>query len=190
MTGAADQRERQGALVTQEWSPGQPVGAEACFTAADVPADADLGGLIHVIFACFGGGCPETDNYPDFGAQPKAIAPAPIVARLPQRLLTKGALGVIGHVDRAWNFSFQSGAGLPQNQVLKGLIEGIMMGLPVGFSMDITSLQWGTLAAQLGVVAGPGAAPVPAALANLVVARDDARNYVFYGDPSVRLRFS
>lgn len=184
MANATEQRERQGALVTQEWRPGTAVGDEASFAGSDVPGDVDLTGTIQVLFACFGGGCPEMDNYPESGAT-KQIAPHAFVGRLPQRLLRQGALAVIGHVDRAWNFSFQSGTSLPQNQVLKGLLDGIMMGVPVGTALDITNLQWGTLAAQLGMLAGSAA--VPASLSNLVIARDDARNYALFGDPSARL---
>ena len=184
-----DQRERQGALVTQEWRPGNPVGNGACFAAADLPADVDLRGMIHVIFACFGGGCPEADNYPDAGVAAKPLIDHAIVGRLPQRLLAKGALAVVGHIDRAWSFSFQTGSGLPQNQLLRSILEGIMLGFPVGYAMDVENLQWGTYAALLGIALGPSpVGPAPAALANLVIARDDARNYALFGDPAVRLR--
>ena len=188
---AADQRERQGALVTQEFQLGMNgVPPTACFTGADVPSTAELNGMIHVMFACFGGGCPATDNYPDQGKPAKAIAPAPMVSRLPQRILAKGALAVIGHVDRTWNWTFQSGSGQPQNQVLRSIIEAIMLGFPVGMAMDFTNSQWGTFAAKLGIDMGPTAvaAPAPAALATLVIARDDARNLALFGDPAVRLR--
>jgi hypothetical protein len=184
-----DQRERQGALVTQEWQPGKPVGNDACFAAADLSADADLRGMIHVIFACFGGGCPEADNYPTSGTPVKPLMSHAVVGRLPQRLLAKGALAVVGHIDRAWSFSFQTGSGLPQNQLLRSILEGIMLGFPVGYAMDVENLQWGTYAALLGIALGPvPGGPPPAALANLVIARDDARNYALFGDPAVRLR--
>jgi hypothetical protein len=184
------QRDRQGAIVTQEWRPGRSVTPEASFTAADVPDDVDLSGMMHVLFACFGGGCPKTDNYPAPGAVPKQLAANPMVSRLCQRLLTKGALAVIAHIDRAWNYSFQSGSGLPQTQVLRSVIETLMLGWPAGLATDPVSLQWGTLAAQLGMQIGPTAptAPPPATLANLVIARDDARNYALFGDPAARLR--
>jgi hypothetical protein len=186
----ADQRERQGALVSQEWLPGDRVGTDAFFAGADLPAEADLRGMIHVIFACFGGGCPEKDNFPVPGTPPRTLMNQPIVGRLPQRLLAKGALAVIGHVDRAWNFSFQSDSGLPQNQVLRGVLESIMHGLPAGLAMDAQNVQWGTYGALLGMAVGPSSpgAPPPNTLANLVIARDDARNYALFGDPAVRLR--
>lgn len=53
-------------------------------------------------------------------------------------------------------------------------------------------LQWSALAAQLGLLLSenaPGAPPPRSALvANLFIARDDARNYLVLGDPATRLR--
>ena len=57
---------------------------------------------------------------------------------------------------------------------------------------DPLNLQWSTLAAQLGLALGgnlPGQPqPQSALVANLFIARDDARNYIVLGDPAVRLR--
>jgi hypothetical protein len=67
-----------------------------------------------------------------------------------------------------------------------------MRGHRAGMAVDPLNLQWSTLAAQLGLaLAGnlPGQPqPQPALVANLYIARDDARNYVVLGDPAVRLR--
>lgn len=185
-----EQRALQGALVTQEWSPRQAVGENARFGGEDLPDSLKLHGMIHYLFACFGGGCPVTDNYPAPGATSRDIAREAICAKLPQTLLLRGAQAVIAHVDRAWSYSFQSGAGLPQNQLMRSVLEALMMGLPVGLASDFLNLQWGTLAAQLSLVAGPAAigGPPPARLANLAIARDDARNYIVLGDPAARLR--
>ncbi len=188
---AAGQKLNQGALVTQEWTPGTAVAPGQCFNADDVPADCALSGTVAFLFACFGGGCPDVDTYetqPD--GSPLQIADAPMLARLPQRLLSKGALAVMAHVDRAWNWSFQTGSGMPQNQVIRSTMEAVMTGLRVGQAADFFNLQWSTLAALLGVLQSKSAAnPIaPPALANLMVARDDARNYVLFGDPAARLR--
>jgi hypothetical protein len=188
----AGQRAQQGALVSQEWAPGQGVGAHARFGGDDIPADAKLLGMVHFLFACFGGGCPVTDTYRT-AADGSAIALAdePMMARLPQRMLSSGALAVMAHVDRAWSWSFQTGSGLPQNQVMKSTMDAVLAGLRVGMALDFFNLQWSTLAARLGMLQGQrvaGLPPSPASLANLFVARDDARNYVLFGDPAVRLR--
>ena len=83
----------------------------------------------------------------------------------------------MAHVDR-WSWSFQSGSGLPQNQVIRSTIEAVMQGARVGQAGDFFNLQWATLAALLGVQQGRHIQPVsPAALGNLFIASDDARNY-------------
>ena len=187
---ADGQRQHQGALVTQEWIPHTSVKPEHYFSAGDLGDDSKVQGMICFLFACFGGGCPTLDTYrsqPD--GSPIEIAPAPMIAKLPQRLLSRGALAVMAHVDRAWSWSFQSGSGLPQNQVIRSTIEAVMQGARVGQAGDFFNLQWATLAALLGVQQGRHIQPVsPAALGNLFIARDDARNYTLLGDPAVRLR--
>ena len=189
MSDVAGQRASQGALVTQEWSPGRQIGDDCLFRGADVPADAKVHGLVHFLFACFGGGCPTTDTYrkgPNGAEIP--IAAAPMIARLPQTLLAKGALAVMAHVDRAWSWSFQTGTGLPQNQIMRSTMDAMLLGLRAGMALDFFNLQWSTMAARLGMLQGGAAAPTAAALANLMIARDDARNYALFGDPAVRLR--
>ena len=185
----AAQRAGQGALITQEWKAGTPVQPDQYFCGADVTSDMNLHGMMCVLFACFGGGCPTIDNYgsaPDGSAV--AIAAQALIARLPQQLLSHGALAVLAHVDRAWSWSFQSGSGLPQNRVLRSAIEALMLGLPAGEAGDVFNLQWSTLAALAGLNQRPGAHPGSPPNKNLLVARDDARNYVLLGDPAARLR--
>ena len=61
-----------------------------------------------------------------------------------------------------------------------------------GLAAEPLNLQWSALAAQLGLALGGNApgAPTPRSplIANLFIARDDARNYTVLGDPAVRLR--
>ena len=191
-TDDAGQRDRQGALLCDDW-PGGPVGPDHYFAADDVPADARVSGLIHFLFACYGGGCPQFDTYsrlPDGTA--KQIAAAAIVARLPQRLLARGALAVVAHIDRAWSYSFQVGRGAPQVQEFRDVLVRVMKGERIGACTDQFNLRWAVLSAELSDLlhqkeALPGQVS-DAALANRWVARDDARNYLTLGDPAVRLR--
>jgi hypothetical protein len=187
------QRRRQGALVTQEWSRGQPLQPEHYFSGEDLPADTDVRGLFAFVFACFGGGCPDKDSY-YFNADGSnvALTPAPIVASLPQALLARGALAVIAHVDRAFSYGFEDIMGTPQEQLLRSPLELLMKGQRAGLAADPLNLQWSTLAAQLGLALGgnlPGnPQPTSGLVANLYIARDDARNYIVLGDPAVKLR--
>jgi peptidase C25-like protein len=189
----AIQQQRQGALVTQEWSRGMPLQRDHYFSGEDLPADANVHGLMAFVFACFGGGCPEKDSY-FFGADGSNIplTPVPLVASLPQALLARGALAVIAHVDRAFSYGFEDVMGTPQEQLLRTPIELLMKGQRAGMAADPLNLQWSALAAQLGLALGgnlPGMPqPRSAVVANLFIARDDARNYIVLGDPAARLR--
>jgi len=102
------QLDKQGAILCQDWPGFGATMPEHLFTAADIPKDAPIHGLIHFFFACYGGGCPKEDNFGlGSGQPPKQLVPEPILARLPQRLLNAGALASFAHVDRAWAYSFQ-----------------------------------------------------------------------------------
>jgi len=188
----AIQRERQGALVTQEWSRGQPLQPEHYLAGADVTADVDLRGTMLFLFACFGGGCPATDSYyfTDTGEK-VPLTPEPIVACLPQALLRRGALAVVAHIDRAFSYAFEDVMGTPQAQLLRTPLELLAKGRRAGLAADPLNLQWSALAAQLGMALGgnaPGEPPRGPLIANLFIARDDARNYIVLGDPAARLR--
>ncbi len=186
------QRRRQGALVAQSWVKGRPLQPDDYFAAEDVPADANVHGMMYLMFACFGGGCPDKDSYfcaPDGSKLP--LAPAPMVSALPQALLSRGALAVIAHVDRAFEYAFQDIMGTPQSQLLRTPLELLMKGQRVGLATDALSQQWASLAAILGLAQSgnlPGMSQPPSpVIAGLTIARDDARNYVVLGDPAVQL---
>jgi len=193
MADADRQRRFQGSLVTQAWSSGKPLDESNQFTGDDMPTDHNIHGMIAFLFACYSGGCPSEDNY-FFNSNGSKIpvAPAPLVARLPQAMLSRGALAVIAHVDRAFTYTFEDLAGTPQCQTLRTPLERLMKGQPVGLAADALNLQWSTLAAQLGMALGGNTPsdkrPQPPFIANLYIARDDARNYMVLGDPAVRLR--
>jgi hypothetical protein len=185
------QRERQGAILCQDWEGGS-IRPEHCFAAEDITDDVHLDGLIHFFFACYGGGCPAEDTYSRVGSTPIKIMEKPIVARLPQKMLAAGALASLAHIDRAWSYSFQVGRSAPQVQEFRDIMVRLLRGDRIGFATDQFNLRWTVLSAELtdslrqrDSIAGHISDGV---LANRWIARDDARNYLILGDPAIRLR--
>jgi hypothetical protein len=190
-------RSMQGSLLTQDWVRDTPAGPNNLFTAEDVPANAKLQGTMAFLFACYSGGCPAYNNYyfnPDGSKIP--VAPVPLIAALPQALLSRGTLAVIAHVDMAFPYAFQDVTGTPQLQAVRDPLTYLMLGRRAGYAADSLSDRWSRLCSQLIESAArtassdPNAPPPlsPAARTVLTIARDDARNYVVLGDPAARLR--
>lgn len=182
-----DQQRLQGALITQEWTEGSSVSDANLFSAQDIPADAKLHGTVAFLFACFGGGCPDFDSYHfnDDGTSIQ-IARKPLISALGQALLAHGALAVIAHIDTAFADCFLDVNGVPQTNVLRAPLEYLMQGRRVGAAADSLTITWGSLSSRVALTAGKETSP--AKLANLVIARDDARNFIVLGDPAARLR--
>ena len=142
----------QGALVCQDWGGYGEIGEDAWLGAADVPPDAQMHGLIHMMFACYGGGCPMFDTYARGGPGHRQIAPRAMVAALPRALLAHpngGALAVIAHVDRAWGYSFLSDRGVSQTQGFSDVIGRLLRGDRAGQALDQFNVRWAALSADL-----------------------------------------
>lgn len=190
------QEERQGSLVCQDWGGPETAGAVpagSCFAAADVADDADVAGLVAFLFACYGAGTPQNEDFFASSAERLRLADRPFLARLPQRLLGHprgAALAVIGHVERAWTYSFEWPQAGPQRQVFESAIGRILDGYPVGAAME----HFGQRFAELAVDVKAGQddldyEPEPDVIdiAGRILAFKDARSYVLLGDPAVRL---
>jgi hypothetical protein len=187
------QRDLQGALVTQEWRGpllGGALDAEMLFGATDVRDDAQIEGLVAFLFACYGAGTPATDHFlPASVTGATAIAPEAFSARLPQRLLARGAHAVIGHVERAWTHSFLwKGAGAQQT-VFSSLFTALANGARVGAAMDFFNSRYAELSTMLTDALRDGQSGLPKEedIALLWTATTDARNYVVCGDPAARM---
>ncbi len=192
--GDARQSEAQGALVCQDWPGYGSIEATNWFAARDVPESARLAGVVHFGFACYSAGCPRDDNFARTEAGPRQIAKDPIVARFPQAMLAHpggGALAFLGHVDRAWAYTFKSDRGKGQVQGIRDVLAGILSGDRIGHATDQFNVRWAALSTDLSEALQAAAQKngiSHAVLANRWVARDDARNYIILGDPAVRLR--
>jgi hypothetical protein len=194
--GHPDQRARHGALLCQDW-PGLGQMSEAQYLAAtDVPADARIHGLVACLFACYGAGTPHTDPFRHMpGEPPPVVAEEPFVAALPRRLLAHpqgGALAVIGHIERAWGYSFVSGG---QGQLLpfQNAIGRILSGQPVGYAMKDFNEKYAQLSANISEILeqiGFGKLIPDTQLARLWTERNDAQNYVVLGDPAATLKLA
>ncbi len=195
----ARQRRHSGALLCQDW-PGpeawkRGIPESHYFSGQDVGSDADLRSRVTFHFACFGAGVPERDTFGHgSAAAPEVLAPEPFVAALPQRLLEleRGALAVIGHVDRAWGFSFYWPRAGRQPATFEAALKALMDGEPVGRAMRYFGERYGQLAADLTTaleLARAGQPLDPQELTDLWTANNDSRSYAILGDPAVRLRF-
>jgi hypothetical protein len=196
-SGDARQAPAQGALLCQDF-PGRglgPIKPEHYFAAADLPQDARVHGMVCFHFACFGAGTPEQDRFlHKAGQQPPVLAPQPFFSALPKALLSHpngGALGVIGHVERAWPTSIVTASAGPQLQPFENAIGFILSGKPLGYALKDFNERYAALATSLSGVLekiGFGAQVADDDLTALWTARNDAESYVLFGDPAVCLR--
>lgn len=206
--GHPDQRRHQGALLCQDW-PGprqwgrKPISPDLYFSADDLASQGSLLGLMSFFFACFGGGTPRYDQFAkqEFRER-RSLAPSPFVAALPRQMLCHpkgGALAVIGHVDRAWGYSFlwegterRNDGDKAQLAVFQSTLKRLMEGHPVGSALEYFNARYAELASDLSTQLELLDYDDPAAadeieMAALWTASNDARGYAIIGDPAVRL---
>jgi hypothetical protein len=184
----------QGALVCSDWDRTGSITKDHWFAGTDVPANAKVHGLIHFMFACYGGGTPQFDNFDRLNGKPPQITARPFLAQLPQALLTHkegGALAVLAHVDRAWAYSFQSDKGGSQIQGFRDVLGRLLNGDRIGQATDSFNIRWAALSTRLSELQlelKNEVAVSPKLLGQLWIAHDDARNFIILGDPAVRIR--
>ena len=197
--GDARQLPHQGALLCQDWpGPGAhkgPISPDWYFSADDVGSDARLLGSMAFFFACFGAGTPRLDDFArQAGLKQRAeLAPRSFTAALPQKLLSHpkgGMLAVVGHVERAWGYSFLWERAGAQLAVFRDTLTRLMNGSPVGYALEPFNGRYAEIASDLAGVLDDlqyNAKVDELALAGLWTANNDARNYVVLGDPAARL---
>ncbi len=194
-----------GALVCQEWGQDEykpvPIPTKYYFSADDIADDANLNGLISFHFACFGAGTPMRNQFPFSRRNTKIKHPLaldPFVAALPKRMLSQsdgcGSLAFVGHVERAWNYSFyriKDEIGHPgtfHDSLLK-----LMQGDRLGHALKYFNEQYAALSENLTTLMFSEIEKNKAVelrqkeFGKLWTERNDVRSYTIIGDPAVCL---
>jgi hypothetical protein len=186
----------QGALLCQDWD-GRPGSlAEHLYLAGEhIADDAHLHGLISFFFACYGAGTPlEDEFFKKVEGAPRPIAPRPFLASLPRRMLSHprgGALAVIGHIERAWTYSFKwLGKAKGHRTVFEGTLGMLFEDYPIGAAFDFFNERHASAAVQLNALLENKRKRLRVSDVEVVrwwTANNDARDYIILGDPAVRL---
>jgi hypothetical protein len=196
--GHARQLGDQGALLCRDWKgplkARGPISPDWYFAADDISSDAELHGMVTFMFACYGAGTPRMDDFAQMAFRDsEPIAERPFVAALPQRMLSHpkgGALAVVGHVERAWGYSFYWDRAGRQLQTFRATLEQLLHGFRIGAALEFFNVRYAELASDLTDELHEirlGQASDDFALAGMWTACHDARNYMLLGDPAVRL---
>lgn len=192
---ADEQREKQGALLCQDWPGFGKMAPEHYFAASDLPEYAQLAGMITFHFACYSAGTPMDDRFMHKPrAKPPKIAVAPFIAALPKALLSHqngGALAVIGHVERAWDTSIATPQAGEQIGPFSSAIGYILNGKPVGYAVKDLNMRYAAYSVNIADLLERksfGENIADEELASAWIRRNDAEGYIIVGDPAVRLR--
>lgn len=189
-SGKPHQSGEQGALVTAEWDGFGAIDAESRFAAADVPAAADVSGMVAFLFACFGAGTPATDSFPTRAGQ--VLAPRPFVSALPQALLSHpngSALGIFGHVDRTLTWSLQPPQAPVATDPFACAAMHVLAGNRLGAALEDLNQRGATLGATVSNALRHGAPPISdVELVRTWTQQRDASAFLLLGDPATRLR--
>lgn len=181
--------DHQGALLCQD--PAAPMLApgrsdpSTYVCADDLGTGADVSGLIAFFFGCYTAGTPAAGGVLRERIDAPLQAPREFPARLPQRLLARGALAVIGHVDQAWSLSFLVSPNVPATTAFRSTLRQLVSGHRVGHALESFGQRLGQAATDLH--GAQARAQGQAAVADTLQTYEDARNYVLLGDPAVRL---
>jgi hypothetical protein len=152
-------------------------------------------GLIAFFFACYGAGTPQFDEYMlRADRAPLKIAEKPFIAALPKALLSHpegGALACIGHIERAWNYSFSTRKLGDQLIPYQNAVKRILSGVPVGYALKDMRERHASLSGSIGYTLQQMRFGLQVKDQDLVLdwaTRNDAGGYVVIGDPAVCLR--
>ena len=102
-----------------------------------------------------------------------------------------GALGVFGHVERAWPDSIVTTGAGAQLLPFVNALSYILIGNPLGFALKDFNERYMGQSTYLASLLEKKEYGLPVSDADLVSAwmsRNDAEAYILFGDPAVRLR--
>ena len=157
-------------------------------------------GMAVALFCCYSLGVPQFDEYPlrDDNpsntwqkAEPDFIATQPLLSRLPQALLARGTLAVLGHVERAFTSSFLWRYGGQESFATRSLLTSLQQmfeGHRLGHALRPLFRRYAYIAAHLLPMIEAvrnGWHIEDEVLQDQWVAYVDARNYMLLGDPAV-----
>lgn len=188
----------QGALVTQDWpgpSAQRGLARHEYYAGEDISDEARLLGMFAFLWGAFSAGTPQYSETARYGDRDKeALAPYPLIATLPKRLLGHprgGALAVIGLVERGWTASFLTAEGIGDLSSFETTLYWLMQGRTAGKAMEEFNKRYSMLNAllseELRAYYFQGKQNDRVALEKLLTQMLHARSYLLLGDPAVRL---
>ncbi len=197
------QKRFNGAICCQQ-QPGDKF-LKTLLTAEDIPDDRPfLEGSIFFQFACFGFGTPKTSDYAHWMEEKSHSNKRDLISAIPKKLLAhpRGPIAYIGHLDTALllgivdeNFQRMRRPWHPNVVPLKNAVEDFLLLRPAGLGMkdinDRFNLSGAAIANEMDLVKQGMTFWDKKFYNNFVVTwltRNDAQNYMTFGDPAVRVR--